>query len=167
MADAKTFTIDGTDISIIDETARERASAALESAEYNRLSLVGKYPGQDLATVLAAEIGSGENVYDALHARVQDADFSGLRLGDYIDVPLVSASAVTTQQSVRFILAHIDPYYQCGDVAICPHRGSVRRHRVRRWRVPPVEHHEHQPGNGAGELPVPRFEPEEVGEPVR
>ena len=117
MADAKTFTIDGTDISIIDETARERASAALESAEYNRLSLVGKYPGQDLATVLAAEIGSGENVYDALHARVQDADFSGLRVGDYIDVPLVSASAVTTQQSVRFILAHIDPYYQCGDVA--------------------------------------------------
>ena len=115
MADAKTFTIDGTDISIIDETARERASAALESAEYNRLSLVGKYPGQDLATVLAAEIGSGENVYDALHARVQDADFSGLRVGDYIDVPLVSASAVTTQQSVRFILAHIDPYYRCGD----------------------------------------------------
>ena len=115
MADAKTFTIDGTDISIIDETARERASAALESAEYNRLSLVGKYPGQDLATVLSAEIGSGENVYDALHARVQDADFSGLRVGDYIDVPLVSASAVTTMQSVRFILAHIDPYYRCGD----------------------------------------------------
>ena len=36
-------------------------------------------------------------------------------MGDYIDVPLVSASAVTTQQSVRFLLAHIDPYLYCGD----------------------------------------------------
>ena len=38
-------------------------------------------------------------------------------VGDYIDVPLVSASNVAAQQSVRFLLAHFDPYYQCGDSA--------------------------------------------------
>ncbi|WP_346976190.1 DUF6273 domain-containing protein, partial [Collinsella aerofaciens] len=29
--------------------------------------------------------------------------------------PLVSASGVAAQQSVRFLLAHFDPYYCCGD----------------------------------------------------
>ena len=46
---------------------------------------------------------------------MQAANFSGMRVGDYIDVPLVSASAITGQQSVRFLLAHIDPYLYCGD----------------------------------------------------
>ena len=48
---------------------------------------------------------------------MQAANFSGMRVGDYIDVPLVSASNVAAQQSVRFLLAHFDPYYQCGDSA--------------------------------------------------
>lgn len=129
MADAKTFTIDGTDISIIDETARNRASAALESAEYDRLSLVGKYPGQDLATVLAAEIGSGENVYDALQARVQDADFSGLRVGDYIDVQLTEGANVPAQ-TVRYVIGAIDPYYQCDDRSKGHHIAMVPREPV-------------------------------------
>ena len=42
-------------------------------------------------------------------------NFAGLRVGDYIDVPLVSASAIVGQQSVRFIIAHIDPYLWCDD----------------------------------------------------
>ena len=54
-------------------------------------------------------------MYDALHKRAANGNFAGLRVGDYIDVPLVSASGVAAQQSVRFLLAHFDPYYCCGD----------------------------------------------------
>lgn len=73
--------------------------------------------GRNIESILAYEIPDAGNVYDALHARVQAGNFAGLRVGDYLDVPLVSASAVTTAQSVRFLIAHIDPYYQCGDTA--------------------------------------------------
>lgn len=74
------------------------------------------YTGRDITTLLSDEIGSG-TVYDALHKRIAAGNFAGLRVGDYIDVPLVSASNVAAQQSVRFLLAHFDPYYQCGDSA--------------------------------------------------
>lgn len=111
---AERFGIDGQSYAIIDGTARENAQLALNNAEYNRQSLIGKYGGQNIATILAGEIGSG-NVYDALHKRAAAGNFAGLRVGDYIDVPLVSASGVAAQQSVRFLLAHFDPYYCCGD----------------------------------------------------
>ena len=114
MAQAKILTVGGTPYEMIDENARANAQTALNNAEFNRLALVGKYGGQSIATILAGEIGGG-TVYDALHKRVAAGNFAGLRVGDYIDVPLVSASGVTSQQSVRFLLAHIDPYYQCGD----------------------------------------------------
>ena len=110
------FSVDGTSYPIIDQTARTNAETALNSSEYNRQSLIGKYAGQSLNTLLSGEIGTG-TVYDALHKRVSNNNFAGLRVGDYIDVPLVSASGVTSQQSVRFLIAHIDPYYQCGDSA--------------------------------------------------
>lgn len=110
------FGIDGQTYTLIDGTARENAQLALNNAEYNRQSLIGKYGGQSIATILAGEIGSG-TVYDALHKRIAAGNFAGLRVGDYIDVPLVSASNVAAQQSVRFLLAHFDPYYQCGDSA--------------------------------------------------
>ena len=108
------FSIDGQSYAIIDGTARENAQLALNNAEYNRQSLIGKYDGQNIATILAGEIGSG-SVYDALHKRAAAGNFAGLRIGDYIDVPLVSASNVAAQQSARFLLAHFDPYYCCGD----------------------------------------------------
>ena len=111
---AERFGIDGQTYTLIDGTARENAQLALNNAEYNRQSLIGKYGGQSIATILAGEIGSG-TVYDALHKRIAAANFAGLRVGDYLDVPLVSASAVAAQQSVRFLLAHIDPYLYCGD----------------------------------------------------
>ena len=114
MAQAKILTVGGTPYEMIDETARANAQTALNNAEFNRLALVGKYDGQSIATILAGEIGGG-TVYDALHKRIAAANFAGLRVGDYLDVPLVSASAVAAQQSVRFLLAHIDPYYCCGD----------------------------------------------------
>ena len=111
---AERFSVDGQSYTIIDGTARENAQLALNNAEYNRQSLIGKYGGQNIETILAGEIGSG-TVYDALHKRAAAGNFAGLRVGDYIDVPLVSASNVAAQQSVRFLLAHFDPYYCCGD----------------------------------------------------
>ena len=111
---AERFSVGGTSYPIIDQTARTNAEAALNGSEYNRQSLIGKYGGQNIATILAGEIGSG-SMYDALHKRVAAGNFAGLRVGDYIDVPLVSASGVASQQSVRFLLAHIDPYLYCGD----------------------------------------------------
>ncbi len=114
MANAKTLVVGGQSLNVIDDTARSNAQTALNNAEYNRQGQIGKYGGQNIATILAGEIGSG-SVYDALHKRAAAGNFAGLRVGDYIDVPLVSASAVTTQQSARFLLAHIDPYLYCGD----------------------------------------------------
>ena len=114
---AERFNVNGVSHEIIDSLARTNATTALNNAEYNRQGLIGKYPGQSLATLLAGEVSGSATIYDALHKRVQAANFSGMRVGDYIDVPLVSASAIAGQQSVRFILAHIDPYYQCGDSA--------------------------------------------------
>lgn len=115
MAQAKILAVGGTNYEMIDDTARTNATTALNNAEYNRQGLIGKYPGQSLATILAGEVSGSTTIYDALHKRVQAANFSGMRVGDYIDVPLVSASNVAAQQSVRFILAHFDPYYYCGD----------------------------------------------------
>jgi hypothetical protein len=114
---AERFNVNGVSHEIIDSLARNSATTALNNAEYNRQGLIGKYPGQSLATLLAGEVSGSTTIYDALHKRVQAANFSGMRVGDYIDVPLVSASNVAAQQSVRFLLAHFDPYYQCGDSA--------------------------------------------------
>lgn len=114
MAQAKVLTVGGTPYEMVDPTSRNNAQIALNNAEYNRLALIGKYGGQSIATLLAGEIGSG-TVYDALHKRIVANNFSGLRVGDYLDVPLVSASGVAGQQSVRFIIAHIDPYLWCDD----------------------------------------------------
>ena len=72
------------------------------------------YTGRDIAALIADEIGGG-TVYDALHKRIAANNFAGLRVGDYIDVPLVSASDVARLQSVRFVIAHIDPYLLCDD----------------------------------------------------
>ena len=112
MAQAKTLSVGGIGYEVIDDTARSNAQTALNNAEYNRQGQIGKYGGQSIAAILAGEIGSG-NVYDALHKRIAAANFAGLRVGDYLDVPLVSASGVAGQQSVRFIIAHIDPYLWC------------------------------------------------------
>lgn len=111
---AERFSVGGTSYPIIDQAARTNAEAALAGSEYNRLALIGKYGGQSIATLLAGEIGGG-TVYDALHKRIAANNFAGLRVGDYLDVPLVSASGVAGQQSVRFIIAHIDPYLWCDD----------------------------------------------------
>lgn len=114
MANAKTLVVGGQPLNVIDDTARSNAQTALNNAEYNRQCLIGEYGGQSIATLLAGEIGSG-TVYDALHKRIVANNFAGLRVGDYLDVTLVSASGVAGQQSVRFVIAHIDPYLWCDD----------------------------------------------------
>lgn len=114
MANAKTLVVGGQSLNVIDDTARSNAQTALNNAEYNRQGQIGKYGGQNIAAILAGEIGSG-SVYDALHKRIVANNFAGLRVGDYLDVPLVSASGVAGQQSVRFVIAHIDPYLWCDD----------------------------------------------------
>ena len=55
---AERFGIDGQTYTLIDGTARENAQLALNNAEYNRQSLIGKYGGQNIATILAGEIGT-------------------------------------------------------------------------------------------------------------
>ena len=114
MAQAKVLSVGGVPYEMVDPTSRNNSQMALNNAEYNRQCLIGKYGGQSIATLLAGEIGSG-TVYDALHKRIVANNFAGLRVGDYLDVPLVSASGVAGLQSVRFIIAHIDPYLWCDD----------------------------------------------------
>lgn len=87
-----------------------RCLAGMSPASYAPEGLDG---GRDLEALLAGEVGSG-TVWDALHVRVAKADWSGMRVGDYVDVPLADASGVTSQQTVRFLVAHFDPYYKCG-----------------------------------------------------
>ena len=116
MSNVTAFVVNGTTLGVNDGAALATAQSAASEAEYNRQSLIGKYAGRDLASILSGEMGTG-TVYDALHKRVANNNFAGLRVNDYIDVPLVSASAVTSEQSKRFRIAHFDPYYQCGDAA--------------------------------------------------
>ena len=52
------------------------------------------------------------------------ADFSGLRIGDYMDVPVAAGSNVPAQ-TVRYLLAAVDPYYQCSDAAMPHHLAFV------------------------------------------
>ncbi len=113
MANIDTFNVGGVEYDV-----------SQDATLYNTLAIAGKYAGRNLETVLADEIGS-DDIYTALHNRVANANWEGLRVGDYIDVPLVSASAVTSAQTVRFLLAHIDPYYNCGNQAIGHHLAFV------------------------------------------
>jgi len=85
-------------------------------------ALIYDWHPRDLTTVLADEIASGQTVYDALHDRNTNNDYTGLRIGDYIEVPFSDpASAVVSVTSKRFLLADVNPYYQCGDTANARH----------------------------------------------
>lgn len=64
------FNVNGVSHEIIDSLARTNATTALNNAEYNRQGLIGKYPGQSLATLLAGEVSGSTTIYDALHKRV-------------------------------------------------------------------------------------------------
>lgn len=53
MANAKTLVVGGQSLNVIDDTARRNAQTALNNAEYNRQGQIGKYGGQNIATILA------------------------------------------------------------------------------------------------------------------
>ena len=101
--------------------AKETADEALESATYDDQQVNNTYKGRNLATVLADEIAEAGNIYTALHNRVQAANYDGLRVGDYMDVPLTPLAGTITQNSVRYVIAAFDHYYDCSDSPINHH----------------------------------------------
>lgn len=87
------------------------------AADNNALSLNGGYDGRSIKDLLGCS--TWDETYTALSAK-KCSELGFLRLGDYLDVTLTSA-AYTQQQTLRFVAADVDPYYQCGDTAISSH----------------------------------------------
>ena len=84
------------------------------AADNNALSLNGGYDGRSIKDLLGCS--TWDETYTALSAK-KHSELGFLHLGDYLDVTLTSA-AYTQQQTLRFVVADVDPYYQCGDTAI-------------------------------------------------
>ena len=99
----------------IADDAKTTADAVAIAEEYDRQYNINEYKGRSLAEVFASEIGS-QSIYTWLQNRVKHANFSGLRIGDYIDVP-ITASANVPAQTVRYRIGAIDQYYNCGKQA--------------------------------------------------
>ena len=95
-------------------------------AEYPYQLEAGLYPGRDLASSFADEVSEYGDVWEWLQARTQAGDFSGIRIGDYIDITL------TDEVPFRALVAAIDPYYGCGD------DGHVRGHHIVMMASAPV-----------------------------
>ena len=106
---------------IKDTTARNNADTANTNEEYDRQGLCGVYAGRNIATIseLASEISSAGSVYAFLHTRAAAANFANLRVGDFINV------ACGAYGTVRFDIAHFDPYYQMGSSAMGHHIAFV------------------------------------------
>ncbi len=91
-----------------DENQEDRI-AYLESDNLDTIA------GRSLAIVFADEIAGYANIWAWLKARVQAANFTGLRIRDYIDV-------VTTKYgTVRYQIGAFDPYYQCSNSPLSHH----------------------------------------------
>ncbi|WP_217952647.1 DUF6273 domain-containing protein [Adlercreutzia caecimuris] len=115
MSDLKGFNVNGTTYMNADATARDSASAVTVQEEFDRQKGIAQFKGRSLATTFASEIAAaGGDIYAWLKARAQDGDFTGLRIGDYMDVP-ITAGANVPAQTVRYMIGAIDPYYQCSD----------------------------------------------------
>ena len=124
MPNVRGFDVNGQTCLNKDDFAREVASNATVLEEFDRQKSIGQYPGRSLADTFATEIAAKGDIYAWLHSRVQDADFSGLRIGDYMDVPVAAGSNVPAQ-TVRYLLAAVDPYYQCSDSPMPHHLAFV------------------------------------------
>ena len=88
------------------------------------------YDGRDLTKVFAKEIQHYSDEWAWIKARIQNADYSGLYVGDYIPVT-ISAGTVggqsIAQQTFQCQIAGIDTYTNCGDVAIGHHIDFISR----------------------------------------
>ena len=113
MADISVLNVGGSARNIKDASARTTANAVTTAEEYDRQQAAGIYAGRAIASAFAGEIGSA-SVYTWLRNRVRAGNFSGLRIGDYIDVPVAAATNVPSQ-TVRYRIGAIDHYYQTGD----------------------------------------------------
>lgn len=125
MADIAKLSINGTAYDLKDNSARNTANAAVSEANYNRQQSGNVYAGRSIAATFQGEIGS-TNIYKWLQSRVRNANFEGLRIGDYIDVPITEGANVPAQ-TVRYMIGAIDQYYQCGDQAMMHHVIMVPR----------------------------------------
>lgn len=115
MSDLKGFNVNGTTYMNADTTARDSASAVTVQEEFDRQKGIAQFKGRSLATTFASEIAAaGGDIYAWLKARAQDGDFTGLRIGDYMDVQITAGTNVPAQ-TVRYMIGAIDPYYQCSD----------------------------------------------------
>ena len=115
MADISVLNVGGSAKNIKDTSARNTANAVTTAEEYDRQRSINAYAGRSLASAFANEIGSTD-IYTWLRNRARNGNFAGLRIGDYIDVP-VSEGANVPAQTVRYRIGAIDQYYQCGDTA--------------------------------------------------
>lgn len=67
----------------------------------------GLYAGRSLSAKFSAEIGSN-SIASWLSSKVSKADFTGLDIGDYVDI------LCEGNQSRRYVIAAFDPYYNVG-----------------------------------------------------
>ena len=106
----------GSSFSIVDQTARNTANAVTTLEELDRKALLG-IGGRDIANIpdFASAISSAGSVYKFLHNRFSAGNFDGLRIGDFINVP------VGIYGTRKFEFAGADTYYQCGDSAMGHH----------------------------------------------
>lgn len=123
MADLSKFSIGGTAYNLKDASAQSKADSVTTAEEYDRQHNINAYAGRSLASVFANEIGSTD-IYTWLRNRARNANFAGLRIGDYIDVPVAEGANVPAQ-TVRYRIGAIDQYYQCGDTAKGHHIAMV------------------------------------------
>ena len=115
MPNLSKFSIDSTVYDLKDTSAHTKVDAVTTAEEYDRQNGINSYAGRSLASVFANEIGDAD-IYTWLRNRARNGNFAGLRIGDYIDVPIVEGANVNAQ-TVRYRIGAIDHYYQCGDTA--------------------------------------------------
>ena len=99
------------------QQAETRAQSAYELAD-----AAGHLIGRNLIAVLGA--ANAADAFAALRTRADDGNFSGLRKGDYIDVPsmTIDGSAISnSNQRLRFEIAGFDTYLNVGDTPVTSH----------------------------------------------
>ena len=91
---------------IISHISKERKRAE----DYNIQFANNYYEGRNIIDIpeIAKEVAYYGTPWEFLHARISQLDFSGLRVGDYMEVP---SDAYGIRQ---FVIADFDPYYQYG-----------------------------------------------------
>jgi hypothetical protein len=110
--------LDGLDDDLVDAygeiiSANARIDTVGMDEDYDRQVLNGTYAGRNIQTILGTN--SFDATISALHSRIASANFSGLRVGDFINVDCGEYG------TVRFDIAHFDPYYRMGSSAMGHH----------------------------------------------